>query len=189
MFLLIASFWTTKQFGFFDRTYYLAQVALAAASLQLLRRPDALKSKLREWRVASGPLYMMSVSSYFCHSLSSGGVNDVFLAGAGLWSVALAGIALRPDNQILDRAVLALLPDRAVLWPAQYSTRVKYHRILMVLSLTLMTCLLALEEAWTSVALPAFLIVWNFVAERVQWLSENNLRMHTYLISFIFFSI
>lgn len=158
MFLLTSVFWTAKQLHFFGRPCQFAHVALAAASLQLLRRPDSLKMLLRDWRVASGPLYTMTASSYFSCILSSNGVTGVLLAGVGICSVAFAGIALRPDNAALDKALLGVFPDGAVPWPHQYSSRSKCHGMLMVISVALMALCLALEGAWMSVTLFAFLI-------------------------------
>lgn len=167
MFLLTSTFWTAKHFGICMRPCHFAYVALAAASLQLFRRPDSLKVRLRNWRVASGPLYTLAASSNFFCMLGGHGATGALLAGVGLWSVTFAGIALRPDNAEFDKALMGVFPGGAIPWPHDYTSRVKCHGILMVTSVVSLALGLALEGAWLSVSFFASLIFME-IARRLQ---------------------
>lgn len=105
-------------------------IASAAAAIQLVRRPAALKAKLRSVRIASGPLYMFSAIGAFGSKLEADCVT-ASLAVVGITMILLAAILLRPDNHGLD-FVLAL-PTKM---------KAMCHGILMVASLTMLTLLL-----------------------------------------------
>lgn len=109
-------------------------VASVAAVIQLVRRPETLKAKLRSARIASGPLYMFSAIGAFRDKLEVSIVGS--LATVGIVMVLLAAVFLRPDNHALD-FVLGGLRRKAMC-----------HGILMVTSLTVLTFLLLTEGCW-----------------------------------------
>lgn len=122
-------------------------IASVAAAIQLVRRPEALKTKLRNVRIASGPLYMFSAIGAFASKLE-GGCATGSIAVVGIISILLAAILLRPDNHALD-FVLAL-PVRK---------KAMCHGILMVTSLTMLTLLLRREGCFAVVLNLLFLLL------------------------------
>eukprot|EP00930_Biecheleria_cincta_P009120 TRINITY_DN110775_c0_g1_i1.p1 TRINITY_DN110775_c0_g1~~TRINITY_DN110775_c0_g1_i1.p1 ORF type:complete len:344 (-),score=43.14 TRINITY_DN110775_c0_g1_i1:53-1030(-) len=149
MFALVSVLWMVCQLKVLSTSWHFACAAMAAGSLQLLRRPESLKFKLREWRVASGPVYTIAATLSLRYKLhETGSIIVAMLALVGACSVCLAGIAFRPDNVVLDTAVLDIFPVNLVPWPTQYQLRVKCHGLLMVFSMTIMAILLATDHAW-----------------------------------------
>lgn len=133
MFLAMSLFWTLKT------TTLAPCVALPSATLQLMRRPAWLKEALREWRVASGPLFVVASSLFFV-----GSERMVVLRIVGILAVVVASVFLRPDNNKLDSGLKQWISA----WPLSASARAKYHGVLLVMSLILMTVLMAWEGRW-----------------------------------------
>lgn len=111
-------------------------VASIAATIQLIRRPEHLKSKLRGPRIASGPLYMFSAIGAFQDSVEAGFAGS--LAAVGIVMVSAAAIVMKPDNDALD-FVLFGLRGRA---------KAKCHGLLMVASFTVLLWLQWREGSW-----------------------------------------
>jgi hypothetical protein len=133
LFLVMSLFWT------FRTTTLAPWMALPAATLQLLRRPAWLKEALREWRVASGPLFVMASCSVFV-----GSEGMAVLRIIGFLSVVVASVFLRPDNTRFDSGLQQWIPS----WPLSVSARAKYHGLLLVVGLILMTVLMSYEGRW-----------------------------------------
>lgn len=106
-----------------------AWVAALAVWVQMARRPLWLKLRLRELRIALGPVYVIAASQM----LSEHGCCLKFLS-TGL--VVAAGSVLRPDNASTAEmfASLRLLP-RGLL---QDQLRTKCHGCLMAISVSLL---------------------------------------------------
>jgi len=122
-----------------------AFTASVAATIQLLRKPEALKAKLRNIRVASGPLYMFSAIMAFA---SLRGVSTS--AVTGIISVAVAAILMRPDNSALD-------PALAIVTGGRLRKKTMWHGIFMLVSLTMLTLLSWREGCCKVLALHAAL--------------------------------
>jgi hypothetical protein len=138
MFVLVSGFWTCYRYQLHYLTESSHFVSIAAASVQLLRRPEALKQNLREWRVATGPLYTIAGSVAFYHRSEIENIAGMMVSVLGMFVLCVAAMALRPDNQELDRTMIAILRVEALPWPRSFAMRGKCHGILMVLSLVLM---------------------------------------------------
>lgn len=109
-----------------------ASVAVLSAYMQLLRTPAKLKDTLREWRVATGPVYVFGATWAFYtftpRQNEASSARAVRMLGAV--SVLTAGIFLRPDNNALDDFLC--MP-----WARWPSARRSFgHGVLMVLSLS-----------------------------------------------------
>lgn len=116
-------------------------IASVAAAIQLMRKPDILKAKLRTVRIASGPLFMFSVIWAFAKQLGVSVTGSI--AAAGIIMVLQAAIFMRPDNHALD-FVLAVQK-----LPALFTKRKqKCHGYLMVASLTALSFLLWSDGCW-----------------------------------------
>lgn len=148
MFVAVSIFWTCALLKFLTEFWQSACVALVAGSLQLLRRPAWLKLKLREWRVATGPLYALAANTAFNHRLcNASGIVSTILGIGGILVVSIAAMALRPDNNEFDMALISLLPIQLGHWPRSQPARAKYHGMLMFSSLMIMAVLSIMDNA------------------------------------------
>lgn len=120
-------------------------IASVAAGIQLARKPEALKAKLRSVRIATGPLYMFSAIGAFWSKLEAGCVTGS-LAMVGITMCSLAAIFLRPDNHALDFVLCTLQREASglahKLLPPLIQMKPMCHGILMVASLSILTWLL-----------------------------------------------
>jgi len=139
MFILISVICTCYQIRLFTTARQSAYAALGAAFLQLLRQPSSLKDWLKEWRIASGPVYTLTACVTFSYQFHKNS-DIIALIGAsiGMLSASLAAVALRPDNQELDRAVIESLQLQALPWPRSWKARVRCHGLLMMCSMICM---------------------------------------------------
>lgn len=143
MFMLASALFALHQHGMLVEFRHFSIVAWASGCVQLLREPAPLKLRLREWRIALGPIYTMAATRSFVHYTRI--ATDRVGASAaivGALAVVVASLALRPDNQELDAALLRWLLGEATAWPRTFGTRAKCHGLLMLLSLVLLTLLL-----------------------------------------------
>lgn len=116
-------------------------IASVAAGIQLVRRPVALKAKLRSVRIATGPLYMFSAIGAFQRKLEAGCVTGSF-ALAAIAMCSLAAVLMRPDNHALDFVLSTLLIKTPGFARKLLQKKALCHGILMVASLTILTWLL-----------------------------------------------
>jgi len=118
-------------------------IAWVAACVQLLREPAQLKLRLRELRIALGPIYTMAATwSFVLHTCAATTIAGASAAVVGVMAVVGASFALGPDNQELDAALLRWLHMEAIAWPRTFCARAKCHGILMLLSMVMLTLLL-----------------------------------------------
>lgn len=111
-------------------------VASIAATIQLIRRPEHLKSKLRGLRIASGPLYMFSAMGAFQDKMEIGLGGS--LAAIGFVMVLAAATLMKPDNDALDFALFGLRGRK----------KMKCHGLLMVANFTILLWLQWREGSW-----------------------------------------
>merc|ERR1719230_182081 len=148
MFLLTSILWACVRYSALTECWHFGAVSVGSGALQLLRRPEWLKAALRDWRVATGPVYTLATGLAFYHHLHRTESGDACVAFVGIWAVATAAILLRPDNSKLDMALVMVLPVRARIWPTSPRRRTMCHGLLMLLSMVLMAVLLVRERAW-----------------------------------------
>jgi len=143
MWVLVSSLFLCHQCSVLTEIRHFSIIVWVAGCVQLLREPAQLKLWLREWRIALGPIYTMAATgSFVVHACTATTVAGASIAVLGVMVVVVASIALRPDNQELDAALLRWLPMKATAWPRTFGSRAKCHGILMVLSMVLLTLLL-----------------------------------------------
>lgn len=143
MWVLVSSLFVCHLCSVLTEIRHFSIIVWVAGCVQLLREPAQLKLWLREWRIALGPIYTMAATgSFFLHACTATTVAGASIAVLGVMVVVVASIALRPDNQELDAALLKWLPIEAPAWPRTFGSRAKCHGILMVLSMVLLTLLL-----------------------------------------------
>merc|ERR1719329_563667 len=114
-------------------------LASFAATIQLIRRPEHLKSKLRGPRIASGPLYMFAAIGAFQDRMEANFVGS--LAAIGIVMVSVAAILMKPDNDALD----------FVLFGLRRRAKTRCHGLLMVASFTLLLWLQWRKGSWFAV--------------------------------------
>jgi len=143
MWMLVSSFFVCHHRSMLTEFRHFSIIAWVAGCVQLLREPAQLKLRLREWRIALGPIYTMAATgSFVLHVCATTTVVGASIALIGVTAVVVASFALRPDNQELDAHLLRWLPIEATAWPRTFGARAKCHGILMMLSMVLLTLLL-----------------------------------------------
>jgi len=148
MFLVTSILWACSRYTVLTQFWHFGAITLGAGALQLLRRPERLKAALRDWRVATGPVYTIAAGMAFYHHSHESASGDVSVELVGIWSVATAAIMLRPDNSKLDMALVMMLPVRARIWPTSPRKRAMCHGLLMLLSMVSLAILLVREGSW-----------------------------------------
>lgn len=145
MWMLVSSLVACHHCSVLTDFQHFSIIAWIAGCVQLLREPAQLKLRLREWRIALGPVYTMAATwSFVLYMCTATTVAGASTAVVGVIAVVVASFALRPDNQELDAALLRWLPTVvATTWPRTFGSRAKCHGILMLLSMVLLTLLLA----------------------------------------------
>jgi len=155
MFMLVWALFSLCHRSVLTEFRHFSMVAWVSGCVQFLREPVQLKLRLREWRIAAGPIYTMAASwsfvQYVRFATTRAGASIAVVGGI---AAVVASFVLRPDNQELDRHLLRWLPNGPAEWPTAFSTRARYHGILMMLSMVLLTLLLLAEGE--------LLLVWIF---------------------------
>eukprot|EP00927_Polykrikos_kofoidii_P026975 TRINITY_DN23902_c0_g1_i3.p1 TRINITY_DN23902_c0_g1~~TRINITY_DN23902_c0_g1_i3.p1 ORF type:complete len:243 (+),score=22.93 TRINITY_DN23902_c0_g1_i3:59-787(+) len=122
-------------------------IAAVSAAFQLVRKPQRLKNRLREFRVATGPLYWASSHFAFYHGSYGSSWVRTGIAAAGIVLVTLAAFWTRPDNNKFDGTLAQWTCLPISVSPPH---RAVYHGLFMLLSASALGYL-ALEHQCTRI--------------------------------------
>jgi len=135
-----------------------SSLAAVAAGFQLLRNPVWLKDRLRQVRIATGPVYWLSSSLSFIHFSNGGGTLSVFFSYLGVVLVSTACLILRPDNDKLEAAITSFVGCRVCVQDAR--KRAFWHGMCLLTStLILAVCAMHQQCIHTCILFGALLIM------------------------------